>query len=53
MMMCVPADLLQALHDYLVQRPMREVEGLVTAIRTCKPAGPQETAEDGIQQQSQ
>lgn len=33
----IPSDLLQALHDYLMARPMREVEGLVAGIRQCKP----------------
>lgn len=33
----VPPQLAQALHDYLVTRPMREVEGLVNALRECKP----------------
>lgn len=34
----IPNELLQTLHDYLVTRPMNEVEGMVMAIRqTCKP----------------
>ena len=37
MMLQLPPDLIQAIHDYLMTRPMREVEALVTAIRTAKP----------------
>lgn len=34
----IPTDLLQAVHDYLTTRPMREVEALVAGIRReCKP----------------
>lgn len=33
----IPAQLAQAIHDYLLTRPMREVEGLVNALRECKP----------------
>lgn len=33
----IPADLAQALHEYLTTRPMREVEGLVVALRNAKP----------------
>jgi len=36
----VPADLLQALHDYLVSRPMVEVEPLVARLRQCKRVQP-------------
>lgn len=31
----VPESLLRALHDYLLARPMREVESLVTALRNA------------------
>jgi len=41
-MLQLPADLVQAIHDYLTTRPMREVESLVTAIRTAKPVEPKE-----------
>ena len=41
MMLQLPADLVQAIHDYLMTRPMREVEALVAAIRTAKPADPE------------
>lgn len=34
----VPAQLAQAIPDDLLGRPMREVEGLVAALRECKPA---------------
>lgn len=33
----IPPSLLQGLHDYLMIRPMGEVEPLVTALRQCKP----------------
>ena len=33
----IPADLAQAIHDYLTQRPMREVEPLVQALRQAEP----------------
>jgi hypothetical protein len=33
----LPPELAQAIHDYLVSRPMREVEALVNALRQCKP----------------
>lgn len=33
----IPQQLAQAIHDYLLSRPMREVEGLVNALRQCKP----------------
>jgi hypothetical protein len=36
-MIQLPPDLAQAIHDYLVTRPMREVEGLVNALRECRP----------------
>lgn len=29
----IPAGLMQAIHDYLMSRPMREVEGLVVELR--------------------
>jgi hypothetical protein len=35
----LPPELAQAIHDYLVTRPMREVEGLVNALRECRPQG--------------
>lgn len=43
-MMLIPQPLLQALHDYLITKPMSEVEQLVAAIRQCKPA-PEPTPE--------
>lgn len=36
----IPADLAQALHEYLMARPMREVEGLVVALRQAEPVEP-------------
>lgn len=33
----LPPELAQAIHEYLVTRPMREVEGMVNALRQCKP----------------
>lgn len=33
----VPLQLAEALHQYLLTRPMREVENLVTALRQCEP----------------
>lgn len=42
MMLQLPADIVQAIHDYLMTRPMREVEALVAAIRSAKPADLQE-----------
>ena len=33
----IPVALLQALHDYLMTRPMVEVEPMVTALRNCQP----------------
>lgn len=41
-MLQLPTELVQAIHDYLMTRPMREVEALVTAIRNAKPAEPKE-----------
>ena len=41
-MLQLPADLIQAIHDYLMTRPMREVEALVAAIRNAKRADPEE-----------
>jgi hypothetical protein len=38
----VPQTLLQALHDYLMSKPMIEVEQLVVGIRQCKPITPKE-----------
>lgn len=39
-MILVPMPILQVLHDYLLTRPMGEVEQLVAALRKCKPAPP-------------
>lgn len=33
----VPAQLAQGIHEYLMTRPMREVEGLVAGLRQCAP----------------
>lgn len=33
----IPQQLAQAIHDYLVTRPMREVEGLVAPLRQAQP----------------
>jgi len=44
-MLQLPSDLVQAVHDYLMTRPMREVEALVTAIRTAKPSTPATAAD--------
>lgn len=33
----IPTVLLQGLHDYLMTRPMLEVEGLVSGLRNCQP----------------
>jgi hypothetical protein len=33
----LPADLAQALVNYLAHRPYVEVEGLIAALRTCNP----------------
>lgn len=33
----IPKNLLQALYQYLMTKPMNEVENLVTGIRNCKP----------------
>lgn len=33
----IPADLANALHEYLMTRPMREVEALVAALRQAEP----------------
>ena len=37
MMLQLSPETVQAVHDYLMTRPMREVEALVTAIRNAKP----------------
>ena len=37
-MLQLPSDLVQIIHDYLMTRPMREVEQIVLAIRQAKPA---------------
>jgi hypothetical protein len=42
MMLQLPADLVQAIHDYLMTRPMREVEELVFEVRKAKPVEPKE-----------
>ena len=34
----IPADLAQAVHEYLLTRPMREVEGMVVALRQAEAA---------------
>jgi len=36
-LLTIPAELAQSIHDYLVTRPMREVEALVVALRQAKP----------------
>lgn len=41
----IPRELAQALHDYLMMRPMAEVEQLVAKLRTLKPATPDGLAE--------
>jgi len=33
----IPEPLARALHDYLLSRPMGEVERMVAALRECKP----------------
>lgn len=38
----LPNDLVQAIHDYLMGRPMREVEALVVAIRQAAQAPKEE-----------
>lgn len=35
-MVTIPRELAQALHDYLVQRPMMEVEALVVGLRQAR-----------------
>lgn len=43
----IKQDLLQAIHDYLVTRPMQEVEGLVSGVRACeKIDGPEKVKDD-------
>lgn len=44
----IPPHLAQAIHDYLLTRPMREVEGLVNALRQCQPK--QAAFETGFEQ---
>lgn len=44
MMLQLPREIIQAIHDYLVTRPMIEVEALVAEIRKAKPAKPDEDA---------
>lgn len=39
-LLLVPSSLIQAVHDYLTTRPMREVEGLVVGLRSAKPLTP-------------
>lgn len=34
-------ELAQAIHNYLVTRPMHEVEGMVNALRQCKAEEPE------------
>lgn len=36
-MLQLPPELVQAIHDYLMTRPMREVEALVAEVRKAKP----------------
>jgi hypothetical protein len=36
-MVLVPADLLQALGAYLIERPYKEVFGFIGALQSCKP----------------
>lgn len=36
----IPTRLASALHDYLLTRPMGEVEGLVVGLRQAKPFDP-------------
>lgn len=43
-MFLVPKELMQAVHDYLLSRPMREVEPLVSSLRECAEA--QQKAEE-------
>lgn len=33
----IPAELAQAVHDYLMTRPMREVEQMVVGMRQAEP----------------
>jgi hypothetical protein len=42
----IDQKLLQAIHDYLIARPMREVEGLVMAIREVPEANSHDTRRD-------
>lgn len=44
----VPVEVAEALHGYLVARPMGEVEQLVGALRASKPAPVEETATSAI-----
>ena len=46
----VQADALKAIHDYLLTRPMREVEGMVAAIRQAVPAKVENTASDRMEE---
>ncbi len=41
-MLQLPAEVVQAVHDYLMTRPMREVEALVAEIRKAKAVEPKE-----------
>jgi hypothetical protein len=36
-LLMLPAELAQSIHDYLITRPMREVEHLVLTLRQAKP----------------
>lgn len=42
----LPGQLAQAIHEYLMGRPMREVEHLVAGLRQCAPAEQGNTASD-------
>ena len=42
----MPPELAQAIHEYLLSRPMREVERIVAALRECKPK--QEVQDDAV-----
>ena len=39
-MIPINTDLLQKIHDYLMTKPMREVESLIVEIRNLQPAEP-------------
>ncbi|HMV22634.1 MAG TPA: hypothetical protein PKE50_15295 [Rhodocyclaceae bacterium] len=46
----IPTDLASAIHDYLTTRPMREVEGLVSALRQARPYEECNTASDRMEE---